>query len=136
MSASVTRFPKAKKARRRRAARLVCPAHVQGDARAEWDRILTTPAAARIGAEHQATLEAYVMTYGRWRAAEAHVAVHGPIVPSPRTGVPMHNPMMSLASKERDAMLRLADALGLTPRATGFESRKEAEDESWGDLLA
>ncbi len=139
MSEAVVKFPRKGRARKPAAGTLACPAHVVGIAREEWDRVVAATKAARIlTAENGALLEAYCIAYARWRAAEAHLALHGPIVPTPRTGAPMHSPMATVAAKERDAMMRLADVLGLTPRARGqIEAAKDADDNGgWEGLLA
>ncbi len=137
MTGTVTKFPR-KPRRARKAAPLACPEHIQGEARAEWLRLMVDPAASRlIGPENRALVELYVCAYARWRDAEAHLARHGAVVPAPRTGVPMHSPMATLAAKERDALLKLADALGITPQSRGkVEPAAKAGATGWEGLLA
>ena len=48
-------------------------------------------------------------------AAELHVNEFGAIVAAPRTGVPMQNPHLSIATKAADTVSRVAAELGLTP---------------------
>ncbi|MGI4876642.1 MAG: P27 family phage terminase small subunit [Janthinobacterium lividum] len=72
-----------------------------------------------IGPENAPALEMLCVFYARWRLAEAEVARVGPIVKAPVTGVPMHNPFLSVANGAADRFLRLAAELGLTPAMRG-----------------
>lgn len=135
---NVARFPKDKAKQPAKGATLACPAHLDGLARAEWRRIVADPEARKLfGPANRATLEAYCVTYARWRDAEEHLAKHGPIVPTPRTNVPMHSPMMTVAAKERAALVALAAELGLTPASRSKVRAHEAggDGNGWEGLL-
>ena len=79
-----------------------------------------------LGPENAAALEILAVNYARWRLAVAHVAVHGPIVPAPRTGVPMHNPYLAVANGAAEKVLKIEVELGLPPSMRGRVGRAEA----------
>ena len=92
-------------------------------------------AAGTLGTENTAAIEIYSRAFARWRIAEAHVAEHGPIVPAPRTGVPMHNPYLAVANAAAATVLKAGADLGLPPsmrgrvgRANGTKKRASASD--------
>ena len=60
---------------------------------------------------HETQLETYAVTYARMVMAERHVAEHGPMVPAPRTGVPMHNPWLAIARQCQATLMKLDKAL-------------------------
>jgi len=79
-----------------------------------------------LGPENAAALEILAVNYARWRLAEAHVAMHGPIVPAPRTGVPMHSPYLAVANGAAEKVLKIEAELGLPPSMRGRVGRAEA----------
>jgi P27 family predicted phage terminase small subunit len=92
------------------------PRFLSREARAEWNRLTADLAAMGVlGRENRATLAIYCQNWARMVAAELHVNANGPIVPAPRTGVPMHNPYLAVANRAADVVARLASEFGLTP---------------------
>ena len=96
------------------------PPDFRGEHLEEWARVVADLRAMGVlGRENGAVIEIYVRQLLRMREAEAHVAQWGVIVPAPRTGVPMHNPYLSVANAAAKETHRLAAELGLTPSARG-----------------
>jgi P27 family predicted phage terminase small subunit len=113
------------------------PRFLSREARAEWNRLTADLAAMGVlGRENRATLAIYCQNWARMVAAEMHVNEHGPIVPAPRTGVPMHNPHLAVANRAAGIVAKLAAEFGLTPssrtrvgaapRALGVSARGDA----------
>lgn len=86
------------------------------DALAEWQRLAPELTAKRVltGAD-VATFANYCIAYARWVKAEENVLEFGEIVKAPRTGVPMHNPWLTVSNKASADMLKFGTELGLTP---------------------
>ena len=61
------------------------------------------------------TVAMYAMQWARFLEAERQVAVLGPIVKAPKSGVAMHNPFLAVANGAFDRAAKLAAELGLTP---------------------
>jgi P27 family predicted phage terminase small subunit len=92
-----------------------CPPELTIGARAEWDRVVGELIKEdRITALDMAALAGYCSSYANWREAEDLVAKFGAIIKSPN-GHPMQSPYVIQANQQRDAMLRFAIELGLTP---------------------
>ena len=68
-------------------------------------------------------LELYALTYARLVLAERHVAEHGPVVKAPRTGVPQHNPWLTIANKCAVVLMKLDKQLNLLPGAGGVPKK-------------
>jgi len=100
-------------------------------AAARWEVLVASlRAKGTLDRDNDALIEMAAGAYADWKLAEAHVAQFGPIVPAPRTGVPMHNPYKAIADA---AMKRLQAAerdLGIPPvernRAAKVERAKKA----------
>ena len=93
-----------------------CPAHLEGEARAEWFR--TASVLQEMGLLTRAdrsALAAYCVVYARWLQAEAQVKKHGTIVKSPEKGFPMTSPYLTVANQALEAMRKLLIEFGLTP---------------------
>lgn len=76
------------------------PEYIQGDARKEWDRVVgILKDRDMLGSVDRASIAIYCSAWGRLVQAETHIAQHGPVVATPRTGVPMVNPYMAVASE-------------------------------------
>jgi phage terminase small subunit len=89
--------------------------------------------------DNDALIEMASGAYADWKLAEAQVAKSGPIVPAPKTGVPMHNPYKAIADA---AMKRLQSAerdLGIPPvergRTTKAPERAKKNDRAADSYL-
>ncbi len=71
-------------------------------------------------------LELYAVTYARMVLAERHVAEHGPVMKAQRTGVPQHNPWLSIANKCAVTLMKLDKQLNLLPSAGGAPKKARA----------
>ncbi|WP_439618319.1 P27 family phage terminase small subunit [Shinella sp.] len=84
--------------------------------------------------DNGALIEIAAGAYADWKLAEAHVAIHGPIVPAPRTSVPMHNPYKAIADAAAKRMQSAETALGIPPvergRAVKVQSGKRQSRKS------
>ncbi len=99
-------------------ARLDAPEQLSDAERAVWNEAIDVIRAG--GGEKKvnlAILEMYSRAVCRMRDAEAHVAEHGTIVPAPRTGVPMENPYLAVATKSAASVAKCATQLGLDESA-------------------
>ena len=76
------------------------PAYIQGEALAEWQRVVGILKDRNLlGSVDRASIAIYCSAWGKLVQAEAHIAQHGPVVATPRTGVPMVNPYTAVASE-------------------------------------
>ena len=92
-----------------------CPPQLSAAARDEWERVVGYLIEQdRITALDAAVLAAYCVSYASWLDALSLVAKFGEIIKSPN-GHPMPSPYIILANQQRDAMLRCASELGITP---------------------
>jgi P27 family predicted phage terminase small subunit len=92
-----------------------CPPELSLAARGEWDCVVGELVKQdRITSLDRAILVAYCTAYANWIEAEGLVAKFGAIIKSPN-GHPMLSPYIILANQQRDAMIRCAIELGLTP---------------------
>lgn len=72
-----------------------------------------------LDADNDALIEMASGAYADWKLAEAHVAEFGPIVPSPKTGVPMHNPYKAIADAAMKRCQSAEAQLGIPPVERG-----------------
>lgn len=92
-----------------------CPAHLGGDARREWRRIVPLlRTAGLLDSSYRAKLAAYCVQYGRWVDAELELRTKGPVTLSP-SEYPIVNPWLSVANKAMALMAGLAADFGLSP---------------------
>ena len=97
-------------------------------AKEQWEVVTAhMRGAGTLGPENVTEIEVYCTNYARWRLAEANVAENGPIVPAPKTGVPMHNPYLSVANAAADKVMKVAADLGLPPSMRGRVTRSNAQ---------
>jgi P27 family predicted phage terminase small subunit len=97
------------------------PPELSADALTEWQRIAPRLlAAGMITSIDRAALAAYCQAYGRWAAAERHLArmidrpTEGLLI-STKNGNAIHNPLVSIANKALRDMVVFAAELGMTP---------------------
>jgi len=93
------------------------PAHVKGEARAEWDRVIGGLVAMGVVAPiDRAVLAAYCICYGRWVRAEQKLAALG-VVRKSQKGIDIQTPWVGIANRSLELMLKFAGELGLSPVA-------------------
>jgi P27 family predicted phage terminase small subunit len=118
--------------------RPVPPAHLTGEALAEWRRVVADLVRMGVlGRENRVSLAIYCQNWARMVEAERHVAEHGLMVAAPRTGVPMHNPYLSIAKASAATCSRIAAEFGLTPSSrqrVGAVAAKAAPATGWDAL--
>jgi P27 family predicted phage terminase small subunit len=107
-----------------------CPAHLNDEAKAEWNRLAPQLAQLRIlTALDMAVLAAYCVSFSRWADAERHVQESGAVVRSP-AGYPQVSPWLSVAHESLRQMRAFAVELGLSPSSRARLSIKDAPTES------
>lgn len=99
------------------------PSYLEGDAAAEWNRVVGDLVAMRMLATCDANvLAAYCVAFARWRAAERELAVMSDdrqcgLVVWSDNGRPQQNPLIVTARNAAADMVRYAAEFGLTPSA-------------------
>jgi phage terminase small subunit len=78
-----------------------------------------------LDADNDVMIEMAALAYADWKLAEAHVAEHGPIVPAPRTKVPMHNPYKAVADAALKRCQSLERDLGIPPVERGRATKAD-----------
>jgi phage terminase small subunit len=93
--------------------------------------------------DNNALVEMAAGAYADWKLAEAHVTKFGPIVPAPKTNVPMHNPFKALADAAFKRLVIAEDRLGIPPvergratKAGGKVKKKNAAEAYIGKVPA
>jgi P27 family predicted phage terminase small subunit len=111
-----------------------CPPELSETARAEWDRVIGELIAQEtVMLLDRSVLIAYCVSFANWMEAEAMCREFGAVVKSPN-GFPVQSPYATHANQQRDAMLRCAGELGLTPASRLKFPRRNSI--TWGnDLL-
>jgi P27 family predicted phage terminase small subunit len=109
-----------------------CPPELSEAARAEWDRVIgELIAEERVTLLDRSVLSAYCVTFASWMEAEALCRQYGPVIKSP-SGYPVQSPYAIHANQQRDAMLRCAAELGLTPASRLKFPRRDSL--RWGSM--
>lgn len=111
-----------------------CPDHLQGAARAEWDRLV--PELTKLGLLTQvdrAALAGYCMTYARWAEAEAKVREGGVIIRT-KSGNFIQNPYLGVANTALKLVQKFAAEFGLSPSSRAKVDARPAAGP--GDALA
>jgi hypothetical protein len=82
--------------------------------------------------DNNALVEMAAAAYADWKLGEAHVAKFGPVVPAPKSNVPMHNPYKAIADGAFKRMVVAEDRLGIPPvergRATKAGSKRKGKN--------
>lgn len=93
------------------------PKHLSRDARKEWRRVGEILLDSRVLTQVDlSALALYATVYGRWMQAERYIKRKGLLVPaSPRSKVKIQNPMLAVANKCAEQIVRLQTEFGLTP---------------------
>ena len=93
------------------------PRHLTKEGQAEWRRIVAElDAAGLVTVIDLGPLEGYCAAYGRWVRAETELKETGLLVRTVNGNV-IQNPILSIANKALDQMMRAAAEFGMTPSA-------------------
>lgn len=108
------------------------PAHLSPDAKAEWNRLIENPSLSEsLGLENRAAIAIYCQNWARMAAAERHINEHGVVVPAPRTGAPMVNPHLGIATRAAEAVSKTTRRVGNGP-GRGGPAKGAGGSELWG----
>lgn len=92
-----------------------CPPVLQGEAKAEWDRMsVQLLEHGLLASIDRAALTAYCLAWARLVDAEEKLRAHGVVVLSPN-GFPMQSPYLAIANKALEQMTRMLVEFGMTP---------------------
>jgi P27 family predicted phage terminase small subunit len=93
------------------------PTYLSKREKAEWTRVgRQLLEVGLIGKLDVTVLAAYCTAWGRWTEALEGIRKHGVLVKSPQ-GFPMQSPLLAIANKAQEQMVKLMGELGLTPAA-------------------
>ena len=107
-----------------------CPSHLKGHARRKWTHTVKVLSDMRIVSQAELTLlEAYCVTYGKWRAAVAIVDKEGPTAVNGQGGV-IRNPADIAMCTYTSQLQKMGNELGLSYMArTKISAEPEEQDE-------
>ncbi|MEX3690615.1 phage terminase small subunit P27 family [Paraburkholderia sp. BR14263] len=118
------------------------PAHLTGPARTEWNRLVDElHAIGLLTRIDRAALAAYCQAYGRWveaelavaRMAERDMLTKGLMIKT-TNGNAIQNPLVGIANKAMQDMVRYAVEFGMTPSSrAGIEAGVPGDDEKASD---
>jgi P27 family predicted phage terminase small subunit len=105
------------------------PSHLSEEGKACWRELVKTLQNAGLIARADAdALALYCTAYERWLVAEKGIRKHGLLVKTPN-GFPTISPLLSVANKAMDQMMRLLSEFGMTP-ASRYRLPTETEPRS------
>ena len=94
----------------------ICPEHIQGEGRKEWNRIcLELKKLGLITEIDRAAISVYCQAWDRWVEAEDMVRKHGTIVKVGDNNHPMQSPYLSVANTAMKTMMSTLVEFGMTP---------------------
>lgn len=118
-----------------------CPAHLDDEAKAEWNRIAPELLALGILARvDRAALAAYCRCWSLWVEAENQLRKFGAVIRTSK-GYPIQNPYLGIANTAIDQMRKFLTEFGMTPssrtrvRGEGGNGAAE-EDDPWQQFLS
>lgn len=92
-----------------------CPEWLNGEAKAEWERLADKMLNLGTLTEmDMAAFAGYCQSYARWKEAEEFIERHGTIVKTP-SGYWQQVPQVSIAQQNLKTMLKFCSEFGLTP---------------------
>lgn len=93
-----------------------CPKHLDKAAKIEWRRISRELTSLGLLTNVDRTaLAAYCAAYSRWANAEEQLQKFGHVIKSPKSGLPIPNPYLSVSNRALDHMRKFGTEFGLTP---------------------
>jgi len=113
------------------------PAFLCDDAKVEWGRVCSALYAAGLMTElDRAALAAYAAAYGRWAQAERAIntmagkdGINAALLIKTKEGNAIQNPLVGIANKARNDVVRFAAEFGMTPSARSRVSATPEENE-------
>ncbi|MDL1909714.1 phage terminase small subunit P27 family [Chloroflexi bacterium CFX6] len=106
-----------------------CPAHLKGEARQEWNRIVKELYALGILVQmDRAALASYCGAYGHWVDAEKHLAKEDAVILTDKGNL-VQNPYMQIAKRSMDQMVKFAAEFGMTPSSRSRVKVEQADPE-------
>jgi len=113
------------------------PAFLCDDAKVEWGRVCSALYAAGLMTElDRAALAAYCAAYGRWAQAERAIntmagkdGINAALLIKTKEGNAIQNPLVGIANKARNDVVRFAAEFGMTPSARSRVSATPEENE-------
>lgn len=109
------------------------PAHLVGEALAEWNRVAPDLFAAGVlTIADRAALAAYCQAWDDWVKARGEIATDGMVVTTP-SGYQQQSPWVAIANRTLDKLMKFASEFGLTPASRArihAEPPKTAEEEA------
>lgn len=104
-----------------------CPKHLDAEARREWRRMGHKLLSLGLMTEiDRSSLAAYCIAWSRWVTAEEMIAKSGLIIKAP-TGFLLQNPMLAIANRAMEQLMKLAVEFGMTPSARSRVKAAEPE---------
>lgn len=93
----------------------ICPDHITGPAKSEWDRITSSLLEMGVMSKHDGpALEIYCTSYAEMLKARAGVEKIGMLIKTPN-GYPVKNPLITIANEAENKCLKILVEFGLTP---------------------
>lgn len=115
-----------------------CPAHLQGEARREWNRITKQLLDLKLLTEvDRAALAAYCQCWARWVQAETAMREDGfRMISITDNGYPVVSPWLNVANTAMKQMLRFLTEFGMTPSSRSRVTvGAEEEDDDYEAFL-
>lgn len=107
-----------------------CPDHLQGEARAEWDRMATElHSVGLLTTIDRAALAGYCQSWGRWVEAENEVRRLGSVVKA-KNGFPVLNPYLTIATSAMKQMRAFLVEFGMTPSSRSRASTAPGDSDN------
>ena len=102
-----------------------CPAHITGEAKAEWNRLgKQMIAEGRMAVIYKGAFAAYCVAWGRWVYAEEQLREFGLVIKSPH-GHLVQSPYLPIANKALAQMRALIGDPGISPTSQARVSTVE-----------
>lgn len=107
-----------------------CPGWLDADAAAEWERVVVElEQMGVVGALDYAVLVGYCQSFSQFKQAAEMLARTGPLHKPKEDGEIRRNPVVFILKDAREAMLKFARELGLSPSSRVSVSAAENDDD-------
>lgn len=111
-----------------------CPPHLQGEAAAEWPRLVEQLEGMGIlAASDRGSMAVYCQTWARWIEAERGIADEGLISHGEKGSY--QNPYVSIANQAMRQLVKVAAEFGLTPSSRSRVQVPERANDELADFL-